>query len=157
MDGLSKAIPITTDVVAHQPLATSGLGGTHRWLLLNGRCERATNPPYGDYKNQRSPSPHREAIKYRLGGSPLIGPEKRKKKAIRTARCLSVASFGLFRFFLSIAGIGQSSGSPFLGYLFWRSKKGNCPRGISGKVQEQRSSFHQRFDELSANGVAPSP
>jgi hypothetical protein len=75
---------------------------------------------------------NRNAIKHRFDGSPLIGPEKRKKKATRTARCLSEASFGPFRFFLSIAGSGQSSGSPFLGYLFWRSKKGNCPRGMSG-------------------------
>jgi hypothetical protein len=37
--------------------------------------------------------PHREAIKYRLDGSPLIGPEKRRKKAIRTARCLSDSEF----------------------------------------------------------------
>jgi hypothetical protein len=63
-------------------------------------------------------SSNREAIKYRYDGSPLIGPEKRKKKAIRTARCLSAASFGLFRFFLSIAGSGQSSGSPSFGYSF---------------------------------------
>jgi hypothetical protein len=47
--------------------------------------------------------PHREAIKYRFDGSPLIGPEKRRKKAIRTARCLSVSEFPPFRFFLSIA------------------------------------------------------
>jgi hypothetical protein len=47
-------------------------------------------------------------------GPPWIVPEKRRKKAIRTARCLSEASFGPFRFFLSIAGSGQSSGSPFL-------------------------------------------
>ena len=60
-------------------------------------------------------------------GSPLIGPEKRRKKAIRTKNCLSDSEFFSFRFFLSIAGIGQSSGSPFLGYLFWRSKKGDCP------------------------------
>ena len=77
--------------------------------------------PRAKGKNPNSRSPHRKAIKYPLDGSPLIGPEKRKKKAIRTARCLSAASFGLFRFFLSIAGPGQSSGSPFLGYLFWRS------------------------------------
>ena len=73
-------------------------------------------------------APHREAIKYRFDGSPLIGPEKRKKKAIRTARCLSVASFGLFRFFLSIAGSGQSSGSPFLWLLaFGEAKESDCP------------------------------
>jgi hypothetical protein len=65
----------------------------------------------------------------------LIGPEKRKKKAIRTARCLSAASFGLFRFFLSIAGIGQSSGSPFLWLLsFGEAKESDCPRGISGML-----------------------
>ena len=29
----------------------------------------------------------------RLDGSPLIGPEKRRKKAIRTKNCLSEASF----------------------------------------------------------------
>jgi hypothetical protein len=80
-------------------------------------------PPY---------SIHREAIKYRFDGSPLIGPEKRKKKAIRTADCLSVSEFPPFRFFLSIAGSGQSSGSPFLGYLFWRSKKGDSPTGETG-------------------------
>jgi hypothetical protein len=40
-----------------------------------------------------------EAIKYRLDGSPLIGPEKRKKKAIRTADCLSEASFRCSVFF----------------------------------------------------------
>jgi hypothetical protein len=38
-------------------------------------------------------SAHCKAIKYRLDGSPLIGPEKRKKKAIRTARCLSDSEF----------------------------------------------------------------
>jgi hypothetical protein len=70
--------------------------------------------------------PHREAIKRRLGGSPLIGPEKRKKKAIRTADCLSDSEFPPFRFFLSIAGIGQSSGSPSFGYFSWRSKKSDC-------------------------------
>jgi hypothetical protein len=36
--------------------------------------------------------PYRAAIKYRLDESPLMGPEKQRKKAIRTARCLSVAS-----------------------------------------------------------------
>jgi hypothetical protein len=58
----------------------------------------------------------------------LIGPEKRKKKAIRTARCLSAASFGPFRFFLSIAGIGQSPGSPFLVTFFGEAKKVTAPR-----------------------------
>jgi hypothetical protein len=67
-------------------------------------------------------SPHREAIKYRLDGSPWIVPEKRRKKAIRTENCLSEASFP-FRFFLSIAGSGQSSGSPSFGYFSWRSKR----------------------------------
>jgi hypothetical protein len=74
---------------------------------------------------------YREAIKYRFDGSPLIGPEKRKKKAIRTKNCLSDSEFFSFRFFLSIAGSGQSSGSPFFGYLLWRSKESDCPRGMS--------------------------
>jgi hypothetical protein len=73
-----------------------------------------------------------EAIKYPPYGSPLIGPEKRKKKAIRTKNCLSDSEFFSFRFFLSSAGKGQSSGSPFLGYLFWRSKKGDSPTGETG-------------------------
>ena len=77
-----------------------------------------------EYSHPGSHNPHREAIKYRLDGSPLIGPEKRKKKAIRTKNCLSEASFFSFRFFLSIAGIGQSSGSPFLA----EAKKVTAPR-----------------------------
>ena len=77
-------------------------------------------------------SPSREAIKYPFDGSPLIGPEKRKKKAIRTENCLSDSEFFPFRFFLSIGGLGQSSGSPSFGYFSWRSKKGDCPRGMSG-------------------------
>jgi hypothetical protein len=44
-------------------------------------------------------SPHREAIKHRLDGPPLIGREKRRKKAIRTADCLSEASFRRAAFF----------------------------------------------------------
>jgi hypothetical protein len=47
-----------------------------------------------------------EAIKHWFDGSPLIGPEKRKKKAIRTKNCLSDSEFFSFRFFLSIAGSG---------------------------------------------------
>jgi hypothetical protein len=90
-----------------------------------GIARRAT---YRACSHPGSRNPHREAIKYRPDGSPLIGPEKRKKKAIRTARCLSEASFGLFRFFLSIAGIGQSSGSPFLWLLsFGEAKESDCP------------------------------
>jgi hypothetical protein len=44
-------------------------------------------------------SSHREAIKYRFDGSSSIGPEKRKKKAIRTKNCLSEASFFRSAFF----------------------------------------------------------
>ena len=46
-------------------------------------------------------------------------------------RCLSVASFGPRDVFASNLGSGRMSASPFFGYLFWRSKKGNCPRGMS--------------------------
>ena len=35
-----------TTEAAHQPLATGGLRGTHRSLLINVHCERAANPPY---------------------------------------------------------------------------------------------------------------
>ena len=78
-----------------------------------------------------SRSLNREAIKYRFDGSPLIGPEKRKKKAIRTARCLSAASFGLFRFLLSIAGSEPAPakaganlrGRLFVGYLLLAKQK----------------------------------
>ena len=64
---------------------------------------------YGDsmtrVKHVAAPSTSNELhIKYRLDGSPLIGPEKRKKKAIRTKNCLSDSEFFSFRFFLSIAG-----------------------------------------------------
>jgi hypothetical protein len=65
--------------------------------------------------------------------APLIGPEKRKKKAIRTARCLSAASFGPFRFFLSIAGKGQSSGSPLLWLLSsGEAEESDSPSGETG-------------------------
>jgi len=96
---------------------------------------RKVTPLSPDARIRSSRSPHREAIKYRLEGSPLIGPEKRRKKAIRTKNCLSDSEFFSFRFFLSIAGIGQSSGSPFFGYFLWRSKESDCPRGISGTWQ----------------------
>ena len=78
-------------------------------------------------------SPHRAAIKHRFDGPPLIGPEKRRKKAIRTKNCLSDSEFFSFRFFLSIAGSGQSSGSPSFGYFSWRSKKSDCPAARAGR------------------------
>ena len=100
---------------------------------------------------------YREAIKYRFDGSSLIGPEKRKKKAIRTKNCLSDSEFFPFRFVLSIAGIGQSSGSPFFGYLFWRSKKSDCPRGTSGIVVNEPRHSIRSFAALRASGERHHP
>ena len=95
------------------------------------RCNHAETHAGCSHPSNRNP--HREAIKYRLDGSPLIGPEKRKKKAIRTKNCLSDSEFFSFRFFLSIAGSGRSSGSPFLWLLsFGEAKESDSPSGETG-------------------------
>jgi hypothetical protein len=64
---------------------------------------------------------------YPLGTLPFV----RSRKWIRNGRCLSVASFARFPFLASHKREpeGQRLRSPFLGYLFWRSKKGNWPPG----------------------------
>ena len=82
----------------------AALRANGEWRMANGEWERGGARPRLKAVPTRSPSCHREAIKYRLDGSPLIGPEKRKKKATRTENCLSDSEFFLFRFFLSIAG-----------------------------------------------------
>ena len=82
--------------VANEPLDTSDPS------LRSGRTvtgERGGARPRLKAQRQLHAKPHREAIKYLLVGSPLIGPEKRKKKAIRTKNCLSEASFFRSAFF----------------------------------------------------------
>jgi hypothetical protein len=65
--------------------------------------------------------PHREAIKHRLDGYPLLGPEKRKKKVIRTADCLSdkrVSAVPLFSEHRSEGGSLVKAG-PIVGVAFF--------------------------------------
>jgi len=53
-------------------------------------------------------------------------------------------------------GSGRMSGSPFLGYLFWRSKKGDWPRAATKRAGGVQANFAPQgirpFDKLRANG-----
>jgi hypothetical protein len=73
---------------------------------------------------------------------PVDWPREAEEKSDQNGPLFERSEFGPFRFFLSIAGSGQSSGSPFFGYFFWRSKKSDSPSGETDGVQ---SVFALRF------------
>jgi hypothetical protein len=71
---------------------------------------------------------HREAIKNRSMGVPVDWPREAEEKSDQNEKLSERSEFFSFRFFLSIAGIGQSSGSPFLWLLaFGEAKESDCP------------------------------
>jgi len=81
---------------------------------------------------------YREAIKHRLDGVPMDSPRGAQRQAVQAAQheptgvvarsaCHASGDFCDARLTRAPQETGESSGSPFLGYLFWRSKKGNCP------------------------------
>jgi hypothetical protein len=87
--------------------------------------------------------------------SPLIAPWRRARKRIRCGDCLSEAQRSEFRRapLPSPATRGlpkgaQSSGSPFLGYFFWRSKRSNPAAGPGpGLVdwKDERNRFTSQY------------
>ena len=59
-------------------------------------------------------------------------PREAEEKSDQNEKLSERSEFFSFRFFLSIAGSGQSSGSPSFGYFSWRSKKSDTPSGEIG-------------------------
>ena len=82
-----------------------------------------------------SPQPLSRSDQISARRVPVDWPREAEEKSDKNGPLFERSEFGPFRFFLSIAGIGQSSGSPSFGYFSWRSKKSDCPRGISGPWQ----------------------
>jgi hypothetical protein len=56
-------------------------------------------------------------------------PREAQEKSDQNGKLFERSEFFPFRFFLSIAGSGQSSGSPSFGYFSWRRKKSDSPLG----------------------------
>ena len=93
---------------------------------------------YGKDVRIHVPVLHRVAIMQRLGEVPMDSPRGAQRQAVRAAQheptgvvarsaCHASGDFCDARLTRAPQETGESSGSPFLGYLFWRSKKGNCP------------------------------
>ncbi len=85
---------------------------------------------------------HRDAIKYPSDGSPLIGPEKRRKKAIRTKNCLSVASF-----FVPLFSEHRRN-RPIVGVaFFWATFFGEAKKVAAPRHKRDRGTPTTSFDE----------
>jgi len=146
---------------AHSPATAFTEFSTALFSISNYRqvpsCSQTGSPRCA---HPSSRSPHREAIKHRPDGFPLIGPEKRRKKAIRTKNCLSNSEFFSFRFFLSIAGIEPApakAGDNRRGRLLlvtnlYEARKVTAPRHERDR-REAQSSFHQTLRCAQGEGV----
>ena len=67
---------------------------------------------------------------------PIDWPREAEEKRDQNEKLSERSEFFSFRFFLSIAGIGQSSGSPFLWLLaFGEAKESDSPTGETGGSQ----------------------
>jgi hypothetical protein len=70
---------------------------------------------------------------------PVDWPREAEEKSDQNGKLFERSEFFPFRFFLSIAGSGQSPGSPFFGYFIWRSKESNSPPGETGAQRAKRA------------------